>query len=133
MTSERKKSLLILSLTLVFGILVGLLLPGFFHKLNQRENRGHGGRHGDRDHKREWFVGAIYRIVKPDSAQVKQIKPITDWASQRIDSIETSANQQMSSVLDSVRSQLKLILTEDQQKRLAEFDTRAKRNWKEKK
>jgi hypothetical protein len=130
MTSERKKTVLILSATLVVGILIGLLVPGFFHKY--RGNRQHWRGNYDRgsDHKKEWFVGAINRVVKPDSAQAKQIKPITDWASGQIEAVEISSNSQMSIILDSVKTQLKPILTAEQLQRLTEFHSRAKGHWK---
>lgn len=129
MTSERKKSIIILIATLIFGVLLGLLVPGFTHKLYERGTRETHGRQYDAEHKKKWFVGTINRIIQPDSLQAKQIKPITEWAAVQIDSLESSANQHMSKVLDSVKSQLKPILTDAQQKRLDEFDAKAKSNW----
>jgi hypothetical protein len=129
MTSERRKSILILSATLIVGILIGLLVPGFFHKYEGRRH-GRGGREISNERKKEWFASTIYKIVKPDSAQVKQIKPITEWASQQIEAIEISSNSQMSAVLDSVKVQLKPILTDEQQQRLVEFHERAQGRWK---
>jgi hypothetical protein len=61
---------------------------------------------------------------------MKKIKPITDWASQQIEAVEISSNASMSNVLDSVKNQLKPILTEAQQKRLTEFQGRAQGRWK---
>lgn len=129
MTSERRKSILILSATLIVGILIGLLVPGFFHKYEGRRH-GRGGRELSNERKKEWFASTIYKIVKPDSAQAKQIKPITEWASQQIEAIEISSNSQMSAVLDSVKVQLKPILSDEQQQRLVEFHERAQGRWK---
>lgn len=130
MTSERRKSMLILATTLIVGILIGLLVPGFFHKYRGGSERGRGSREHESGPKKEWFAGTIYRIVKPDSAQAKQIKPIAEWASHQIEAIEVSSNSQMSAVLDSVRAQLKPILNEEQQKRLDDFDAKAKGRWR---
>lgn len=130
MTSERRKSILILSATLIVGILIGLLVPGFFHKYQGGRQHGRGGRDVGNERKKEWFASTIYRVVKPDSAQAKQIKPITEWASQQIEAIEVSSNSQMSAVLDSVKVQLKPILTEEQQQRLVEFHEKADGRWK---
>jgi len=129
MTNERKKAILTLAVTLIVGILLGMLLPGLFHKMNGRgyEKRG-GGRPG-MDHKKEWFTGTIYRIVQPDSAQAKQIKPIAKWAASKIDSIEASSNRGLAAILDSVKIKLKPIITEEQFKRLNEFDSKAKGQW----
>jgi len=129
MTSERRKSILILCATLLVGILLGLLVPGFFHKYEGRRH-GRGGREMNNEGKKDWFASTIYRVVKPDSAQAKQIKPITDWASQQIEAIEVSSNTQMSAVLDSVKTQLKPILTQEQQQRLVEFHEKAEGRWK---
>jgi hypothetical protein len=129
MTSERRKSILILIATLIVGILIGLLVPGLFHKYEGRKH-GRGGREMSNERKKEWFGRTIYKVVKPDSAQVKQIKPIADWATQQIEAIEVSSNSQMSAVLDSVKTQLKPILTEEQQKRLTEFHKKADGRWK---
>ena len=129
MTSERRKSILILCATLIVGILIGLLVPGFFHKYQGGRQHGRGGRDMGNERKKEWFASTIYRIVKPDSVQAKQIKPIADWATQRIEAIEIFSNARMNAVLDSVKSQLKPILTEEQQQRLDEFNTRAKKQW----
>lgn len=126
MTSERRKSILILCATLIVGILIGLLVPGLFHKY---EGRKHGRDMGN-ERKKEWFASTIYRVVKPDSAQAKQIKPIAEWASQQLEAIEVSSNAQMSAVLDSVKSQLKPILTEEQQQRLIDFHAKAQGRWK---
>jgi hypothetical protein len=75
-------------------------------------------------------VGTINRIVEPDSLQAGQIKPITEWAVLQIDSIEHSANEQMSDILDSVKSQLRPIITETQMSRLEEFDRKARESWR---
>ncbi|HTJ53018.1 MAG TPA: hypothetical protein VL443_26370 [Cyclobacteriaceae bacterium] len=131
MTSERRKSILILSATLLVGIVLGLLVPGFFYKLGRHDHGGHGRRgDGPMEHKKDWFVSTIYRVAQPDSAQAKQIKPITHWAAQEIERIETTANHEMSVVLDSVKIQLKPILTDEQRKRLEEFESNAKSHWK---
>lgn len=130
MTSERRKSILILCATLIVGILIGLLVPGFFHKYQGGKQHGRGGRDMGNERKKEWFASTIYRIVKPDSVQAKQIKPIADWATQRIEEIEIFSNARMSAVLDSVKSQLNPILTEEQQQRLTEFHEKANGRWK---
>lgn len=130
MTSERKKAILTLVGTLVIGILLGMLLPGLFHKMRDRGMRGRDFKKPETEHKREWFTGTIYHIIQPDSAQTIQIKPVTTWAATEIDSVDASANQAMAKILDSVKVQLKPILTEEQFKRLDEFDTRAQKHWK---
>ena len=129
MTNERKKAILTLIATLIIGILLGMLLPGLFHKIKARNYDGRKGGRSGMEHKREWFTGTIYRIVQPDSAQAKQIEPITRWAAGQIDSIEASSNRGLAAVMDSVKIKLKPIVTNEQLKRLDEFDAKAKGRW----
>ncbi len=131
MNQERKKAVLTLTGTLIIGILVGLLVPGLFHKMRARDHRGEHEEHGGTpEDKKEWFTQTIYRILQPDSIQVKQITPITEWAARSIDSLEVTSNHQLASILDSVKSQLKPFITEEQFKRLNDFDNKAKGHWR---
>jgi hypothetical protein len=130
MTSERRKSILILVGTLIIGIVVGVLAQGLFNKMRRRG--GQSAYHGDsrgHDRKSNWFAETITRIVKPDSAQSEKVKVITKNAAVQIDSIESQANLRMSIVLDSVKIQLKPVLNDNQWKQLQEFDAKAKSNW----
>jgi uncharacterized membrane protein YraQ (UPF0718 family) len=129
MTRERKFTILILIGTLIVGVLIGLLVPGLFHKYRSGKQSSRAGADRAEISKQEWFSNAIKRVVKPDSVQAKRIKPITDWAAHQVDSIERSSNAQMSELLDSVKVQLKPILNEEQQKRLDEFQGRARGQW----
>ena len=132
MTRERKITVLILIATLIVGVFIGLLIPGLFHKYRGGMQGKPGGRDRGDDSKKEWFARTINRIIKPDSIQAGKIKPITDWASQQIEAVEISSNARMSDILDSVKVQLKPILTEEQQERLTEFQGRAQGRWKDK-
>jgi type II secretory pathway component PulK len=130
MTRERRITILLLIATLVVGLLIGMLTSGLVHTYRGGMHRGRRGPdHGD-EGKKEWFVHTINRIVQPDSIQADKIKPITSWASQQIEALEISSNVRMSEILDSVRVQLKPILTEEQQQRLSEFQDKAQGTWK---
>ena len=129
MTKERRTTILILTGTLLLGILLGLLVPGFFHKYGGRDyRRGDPGQH--EISKQDWFAHTIVRIIKPDSTQAPKIRPITEWASKEIEAVEQTSNQRMSDILDSVKIQLAPILSTEQQQRLDEFQGRAQRRWK---
>lgn len=134
MTRERKIALLILSATLVVGILLGLLIPAFIHKYRRRgEFRQHSLRqesHRNGGSKSEWFANTIHEIVRPDSSQALQIRSITTWAAEEIEALEVSSNSRMSNILDSVKLQLQPILTEEQQARLIEFQEKTHGHWK---
>ena len=132
MTSERKKAVATLSATLIVGILIGVLVPGFVGRFREggrhqrdEQGRGHGG-----DDKKAWFAHTIYKIVKPDSAQAQKIKPITEWASQQVEQVENTSNQKLIKIMDSVKVQLKPIITEEQLKRLDGFSEKAKGHWR---
>lgn len=130
MTSERKKAIATLSATLLVGIFIGILVPGFVGRFRE------GGRHpmevrGRRgDDKKAWFEHTLYKVVQPDSAQAQKIKPITAWASEQVAQIENTSNQELSKVMDSVNVQLKPIVTPEQLKRLDNFSERARGHWR---
>jgi hypothetical protein len=128
MTSERKKSIFILAITLVVGILIGLLVPGFFHKMENRSRYGNREHDQNPNRKREFAV-LMNKVIKPDSMQAKQLQPIFAWAATQIDSVGSLANQRMASIFDSLKIQLKPILTAEQHERLEKFDADAKEKW----
>lgn len=132
MTSERKKAIATLSATLIVGILIGILVPGFVGRFREHSRHSivENGRDRNGDEKKTWFAHTIYKIVQPDSAQLQKIKPITTWASQRVAQIENTSNQELSKVMDSVKIQLKPILTPEQLNRLDSFSERAKGHWR---
>lgn len=72
MTSERRKSIIVLASTLVLGVLLGLLVPGAVFKLSDRGAHGGRGR-GDHDapQKKEWFVGMINHVIRPIACNPK--------------------------------------------------------------
>ena len=124
MTSERKKAVLFLSITLIVGILIGSLVPAFFGRM-RRENWKERGkverRDGKRPDRRVGFEKMIYRVIKADSDQVKQIRPILNETATKIEALEKGSNDRMIEIVDSMNVKLKTILTEEQAKNLEEF------------
>ena len=131
MTTERRKAILILSGVLIVGFLIGFLTHGFVFNYQRHHMKQRGGRGHMSVNKKDWFIGTIYRIVQPDSGQTEAIKPITGWASAQIDSLEQYSNRRLADVLDSVKAQLKPIISADQYGRLDEFDSKARGHWRE--
>lgn len=127
MTTERIKSIGILVATLIIGVFLGLLVPGLFHKFDRRHGMERGGPMPER--KGDWFVRTLHRIVQPTSEQEAKFKPVASWAAARLDSIEQLANAEAKRVLDSVKTQLHPIVTEEQWSRLEKFDEQAKEKW----
>lgn len=112
--------------TLIIGVFLGLLVPGLFHKFDRR----HGMERGPMpERKGDWFVHTLHRIVQPTSEQEAKFKPVASWAAARLDSIEQLANAEAKRVLDSVKTQLHPIVTEEQWSRLEKFDEQAKEKW----
>jgi len=87
-------------------------------------------RNGHRDSKRDWLTHAIVRIVKPDSAQMKDIRPLTAEAAASIGELEQTSNERMSSIMDSLKLKLKPILTDEQNQRLEDFSKKARQRWR---
>ena len=89
MTTERIKSIGILIATLIIGIFLGLLIPGFYYKATgeHRQNREPNSALKP-ERKADWFVQKLNEIVEPDSLQKEKIKPLFSWAGSRLDSVD---------------------------------------------
>jgi hypothetical protein len=131
MTPERRKAILFLSLTLVIGILIGSMLPGFFWRM--RHQKGLGGKQQANEHTRDrqamrknGFEKKIYEITKADSSQRKAIKPILDETSAKIDALQQQSFTNMSAVMDSMKIKLRPLLNEEQMKNLEDFSQKAR-------
>jgi len=136
MTAERRKAILFLSITLVIGILIGTMVPGFIGKVNSREGRRGGGEHEEHGHdkeKKEWFIRSIYKAVHPDDEQEKKLEPILKEASRQIEALEEHSNEQLGVIIDSVKIKITPLLTEKQKKKLDEFVSKGEKKWHENK
>jgi len=118
MTAERKRALLIIIATLIFGVLIGGLGAGLMR--NQKRVQPSGWR---KDGK-EVFVQKILDIIEADSAQTKQIRPIILETIAKIDSIQKQTDTQVHTVLDSFEVKTLPILSEEQMERLRQFHKR---------
>ena len=123
MTAERKKAVMYLSLAFITGILIGALVPGFFGRFRDRSGQFHEGPQGG-------LVHILYRVFKPDSIQSAKIRPIIEQTSDHIDVLQNGCNQEVKSVMDSLRLGLQPLLTADQLGQLDNFLSKGKEHWK---
>src|SRR4051812_32551863 len=117
MTPERRKAILFLSLTLVVGILIGSMLPGFIFRMRHNKGQDHGRSaqsHDRQSMRKNGFEKKIYEITKGDSNQRKAIKPILDETSAKIDALQQQSFTNMSAVMDSMKMKLKPLLNDEQ-------------------
>ena len=131
MTTERRKAMLFLILTLAVGILIGALVPGFFGRMRRdgRKTMSQTEQRGDRGgSRRTGFQKMIYRIAQVDSSQRQQIQPILDEASGKIESLEKISNGRMTEIMDSMKLKLKPMLRDDQYKRLEDFSSKRRKD-----
>ena len=126
MTTDRKKALFFLGLTLIIGILIGSLLPGFWYHMrkNRWKTQGTEERHDGRPDRRARFQHMIYKVVSADSAQISKIQPVLDDVSTKIEALEKQSNQEMLAIMDTMKLKLRPLLTDDQAKKLEEFSQR---------
>jgi hypothetical protein len=129
MTPERRKAILFLSLTLVIGILIGSMLPGFFYRMRHNKWKEHGRNsqsHDRSEMRRNGFERKIYEITRADSSQIKAIKPILDQTSAKIDALQQQSFASMSAVMDSMKMKLRPLLNDEQMKNLEDFSQKAR-------
>ena len=98
-----------------------------FGQRGDRYGRGKGHGHDGHDARASKdskgnFSNRIYRITEADSLQAKEMKPVVDRASKRLEALRLSFQKQEKRVMDSVSLQLKPMLKEDQWKRLDDFN-----------
>jgi hypothetical protein len=119
MTSERKRAIVVIALTLMVGILIGILATGMFAR-----HHYHSDRKGfDKEHRgnRSGFAERIYRIVQADSSQKKQMQPIVEQTMASIDTLQQKTDGEVKALLDSMIVNLKPILKEEQLSKLETF------------
>lgn len=132
MTTDRKRAVFFLSLTLIIGILIGALIPGFVGRFRHRDGKDMRGGKDNKEvvSKHDRFTHMILRVVKSDSVQAKIIRPIVEEAASRIDELEKGSNASMAMIMDSMKLKLQPILTPEQLQKLNDFDAKAKNHWR---
>ncbi len=119
MTSERKKAIVVISATLIVGILIGVLTTGMF----ARHHYHSSGRDLGKEHRgmRNGFAERIYRITQADSSQKKQMQPIVEQTMASIDTLQQKTDGEVKALLDSMIINLKPLLKADQISKLETF------------
>ncbi|MBS1490306.1 MAG: hypothetical protein JSS93_07250 [Bacteroidetes bacterium] len=126
MTTERRKAFLMMGITFITGIIIGVLATGFFarqHYHSEKEGSRESYKHG------RWsFSEKIFYVVDADSIQQKQMKPIIEETTTKIDRLQNEGMKYVRSVMDSMVQKLNPILKPEQQKDLYEYMTRHDRH-----
>jgi hypothetical protein len=90
---------------------------GIFH--GRHHGGHHKGMHDDRHYKRGGFASNhIYEITGADSLQRIKMKPLIDDAEKKIQSLRSNYHDQEIRVMDSLKTQLRPLLRDDQIKKL---------------
>ncbi len=112
MTTERRKAIVVIAVTLIVGILIGVLASGMFARHHYRGN----GRDFGKEHRgmRNGFAERIYKITQADSLQRKQMKPIVEQTMASIDTLQKKTDGEVKALLDSMIINLKPLLKTDQ-------------------
>lgn len=118
MTTERRRAILTISITLVIGILAGALASGLWG----RNHYKHRGDHGNE--KRMDFETKILKIVDADEDQKKVLKPIINKTTARIDSLQSKTDSEVRIVMDSLDVQFRAVLKEEQYDKFKNFTTK---------
>ena len=92
-----------------------ITLGGFVMVQAQPEPGGHGRGHGKR-----FMLERLTKDLNLTSEQQTKVQPIIDQAKPQMAAIHQEAMQKMKAVMDSTMSQIRPLLTPDQQKKLDE-------------
>lgn len=118
MTFERKRAIIIISATLVIGIIIGVLATGM---LARHHYRGDRNRSGKEFRGRHGFAAKIYGITKADSAQINKMKPVIRQTMTQIDSLQKQTDSLVKVEIDSMIIRLQPLLSTEQLKSMNEF------------
>lgn len=119
MTSERKRAIVVISATLIVGILIGVLTTGMFARHHYHSSRKDLGK----EHRgmRKGFTELIYKITQADSLQRKQMQPIVEQTMVSIDTLQQKTDSEVKALLNSMVINLKPLLKADQISKLETF------------
>ena len=124
MTSERKKAILIVILTLLVGIIVGSLATGMVAR--QHYNGSKNERSNGRSENKTGFLKKIIKVTDADKEQETAMKPILEKTIGRLDSLQENTSQKVQEQINAMLLELEPILRKDQLEKLKEFSERIK-------
>ncbi|MBS1557298.1 MAG: hypothetical protein JST69_01120 [Bacteroidetes bacterium] len=112
-----------------WGVLLGMMLAALSSAaVAQGHGRGHGGHDNKKysyDHSgKSSLANRVYRVTDADSVQKIKMKPVLDKTAKRLEALRASYQKQEKRVLDSLSTQLKPMLKEDQLKKLNDWRSR---------
>jgi hypothetical protein len=110
MIKARTKSVLILIITLLLGAAIGFEISEIMIKKKFDQINAFRKQHG--------FVQMFENIIKPDSKQKPLIDSILLKYHKKMQAVERSGMEQVGLKIDSMQTELKKVLTEEQKSRL---------------
>ncbi|MBS1680658.1 MAG: hypothetical protein JST48_03015 [Bacteroidetes bacterium] len=117
MTPERKKTIAIVIGTFLIGVLIGVLGTGLLARQHYNKEKIPHDKE-IRVSSRQKLLKKILNKIHADSIQEKTIRPIIEKTLDDIDSIQTRSRREGIAAIDSMETQLKPMLNQDQIDRL---------------
>lgn len=118
--SIRAKTVFIIVITLVIGILIGALVlvpPIAKHHFKRIASM----------RRPEGFIKGMEHIIRPSESQAESVNEVLDRYSRQFDEINERHHLEMTALMDSLRNDLTPILTDEQNDRLDTIARRARR------
>lgn len=119
--NTRAKSALVIVTTLIIGILIGVFVlvpPIAKHHFKRIASMRHP----------EGFIKGMEHMIRPSEAQAPEVHRLLDRYSQRFDEINDRHHAEMTALMDSLRTDLSPVLTDEQNERLDRMGQRARRS-----
>jgi hypothetical protein len=117
--SVRAKTVFIIVVTLIIGILIGtfvLVPPIAKHHFKRIASM----------RRPEGFIKGMEHVIRPSESQAEAVNEVLDRYSRQFDEINDRHHAEMTALMDSLRSDLTPILTDEQNDRLDELAKRAR-------
>lgn len=119
---NRVKILILLSVTLIIGLVIGFLVNGRITSYRIDKMRHNYSNTG--------FGREIVRIIKPNAEQSKELKPILSAFAQKNKELLDDYHQEKEELFVDLKEELADILDDDQLKRLEEFNSDKNKRFK---
>lgn len=122
MTPERKRSILVISITFILGIAIGVLATGLMARKHYR-NRPEVTIE-QRTKQKESFVNKLLRVIDATEQQQAALKPLIETYVHRIDSVQENQKSKTRSLFQELQEKIRPQVSDEQYQRLQNFNAK---------
>jgi hypothetical protein len=120
MTTERKRSILVISITFLLGIAIGVLSTGLMARKHYRGR--HDSNNEQRVKQKDGFIKKLFRVMDANEQQQVALKPLIEVYVHRIDSLQEIQQMDTRALVQELQEKIKPQITAEQYQKLKNFN-----------